>query len=186
MINMTQFIQETKKDNIVVVNKCEFKVSDDTATKIMLLIKQELTGEEIEVSQSQPEGKTPVQVTTQVTTGNVGGITKAKTPYVATKDFKPQFEIAEQTGTDGTKLFCIRRKNGWTRAEKSLMNGAIKALKNIKEIEVQYTDKSGKNRTFKAWGYNTESTAKRHLRELPTVFTIDQLNSAFTRQGESK
>lgn len=102
--------------------------------------------------------------------------TKAeKKPYVATKDFVPQYQIKELEGTDGTKLFCISRKNGWTRAEKSLMNGAIKALKGIKEIDVQY-EKDGKTRTFKAWGYGTESTAKKHMKELPTVFTVAQLN----------
>ena len=124
-----------------------------------------------------------------VSTRGIGGITKAvnkqstnkattnteKTPYKATKDFTPQYEIKEQTATDGTKLFCISRKNGWTRAEKNLMNSSIKALKGIKEIEVSY-EKDGKTRTFKAWGYNTESTAKKHLKELPTVFTVAQLN----------
>jgi len=55
------------------------------------------------------------------------------------------------------------------------MNKAIKELKGIKEIEVSY-EKDGKTRTFKAWGYNTESTAKKHLKELPTVFTVAQLN----------
>ena len=98
-----------------------------------------------------------------------------KAPYVATKDFKPVFEIKEQTATDGTQLFCISRKNGWTKSEKALMNKAIKALKGIKEIEVSY-EKDGKARTFKAWGYNTESTAKKHLKELPEVFTVAQLN----------
>ena len=107
--------------------------------------------------------------------------TKAeKKPYVATKDFVPQYQIKELEGTDGTKLFCISRKNGWTRAEKSLMNGAIKALKGIKEIEVSGVkkDKDGneKSITFKAWGYATESTAKKHLKELPAVFTVAQLN----------
>lgn len=119
--------------------------------------------------------------------GNTNGNTKArnaeqteKAPYVATKDFKPQFEIKEQTATDGTQLFCISRKNGWTKSEKALMNKAIKALKGIKEIEVKGTkkDKNGKevDFTFKAWGYNTESTAKKHLKELPEVFTVAQLN----------
>ena len=51
----------------------------------------------------------------------------------------------------------------------------IKALKGIKEIEVSY-EKDGKTRTFKAWGYNTEATAKKHMKELPEVFTVAQLN----------
>ena len=55
------------------------------------------------------------------------------------------------------------------------MNNSIKSLKGIKEIEVSY-EKDGVKRTFKAWGYNTEATAKKHLKELPTVFTVAQLN----------
>ena len=62
------------------------------------------------------------------------------------------------------------------------MNDAIKALKGIKEIEVEadFKKKDGTTYkgTFKAWGYNTESTAKKHFKELPTVFTVEQLNSA--------
>lgn len=100
-----------------------------------------------------------------------------KKPYVATKDFQCKFEIKEQTSKDGQKLFCISRANGWTKAEKALANNAIKAIKGIKEIEVEYTDKNGKNRTFKAWGFAQKSTAQKHLATLPTVITVDQLNS---------
>ena len=98
-----------------------------------------------------------------------------KSAYKATKDFTAKYQIKEQTATDGTKLFCISRANGWTRSEKSLMNKAIKELKGIKEIEVSY-EKDGKVRTFKAWGYNTEATAKKHIKELPETFTKEQLN----------
>lgn len=121
---------------------------------------------------SQPSS-TPVEVRTDK---------ESKTPYVATKDFKAQYEIKEQTSTDGTKLFCISRKNGWTKAEKKLMNDSIKSLKNIKEIEVEadFKKKDGTTYkgTFKAWGYNTLDTAKKHMRELPAVFTAEQLNGA--------
>ena len=122
-----------------------------------------------------------------VSTRGIGGISKSacvsKTttvsvknePYKATKDFTAKYEIKEQTATDGTKLFCISRKNGWTKSEKACMNNAIKALKGIKEIDVTY-EKDGVKRSFKAWGYNTESTAKKHLKELPAVFTVAQLN----------
>ena len=99
------------------------------------------------------------------------------TQYVATKDFKPQYEIKEQTAKDGTKLFCISRKNGWTRAEKNLMNNAIKNIKGIKTIEVEYTDKNGKKRTFSAWGFAQKATAQKHLATLPTVITVDELNN---------
>ena len=164
MLNMNQFLSNQVTDNTISINGAIFKVTDDVASKILALC----TGKVIETV-SQPTTKSDVAVTKSDK--------DAKTPYVATKDFKPVYEIKEQIATDGTKLFCISRKNGWTKAEKSLMNGAIKALKGIKEIEVSY-EKDGKTRTFKAWGYNTESTAKKHFKELPTVFTVAQLNGA--------
>ena len=167
MLNMNQFLGNTVADNLVVVNGMQLKVTDDIAMKVIELC----LGKNIETV-SQPVVKSDVQVTKSET----------KTPYQATKDFKPQFEIKEQTSTDGTKLFCISRKNGWTKAEKKLMNDSIKALKGIKEIEVEADFKKKDGSTykgsFKAWGYNTESTAKKHLKELPTVFTVDQLNNA--------
>lgn len=103
-------------------------------------------------------------------------VTTEKKPYVATKDFQCKFEIKEQTSKDGQKLFCISRSNGWTKAEKALANNAIKAIKGIKEIEVEYT-KDGKTRTFKAWGFSQKATAQKHLATLPTVITVEQLNS---------
>ena len=161
MINMTQFTN-TVSMNEVVVNGAKFMVTDDVALRIMHIISGiDNTSQTVNVT-----NVSTVTTKTEVT----------KTPYKATKDFTPQYEIKEQIATDGTKLFCISRKNGWTKSEKSLMNNSIKALKGIKEIEVSYTDKNGKNRTFKAWGYNTESTAKKHLKELPTIFTVAQLN----------
>ena len=162
MINMSQFTN-TVSMNEVVVNGAKFMVTDDVALRIMSIISGiELNSQTINATNVSESTVTKSEATNK--------------PYKATKDFTPQFEIKEQTATDGTKLFCISRKNGWTRSEKSLMNNSIKALKGIKEIEVSYTDKNGKNRTFKAWGYNTESTAKKHLKELPTVFTVAQLN----------
>ena len=161
MINMTQFVTNTLAENTVVVNGASFKVTDDVTLKILELLG--IGGNSQTVSASN------VSKTSASKTENTNK------PYVASKDFVPQYQIKEQTSTDGTQLFCISRKNGWTRSEKSLMNKAIKELKGIKEIEVSY-DKDGKTRTFKAWGYNTESTAKKHLKELPTVFTVAQLN----------
>ena len=160
MINMTQFTN-TVAENTVVVNGATFRVTDDVTLKILELLGIGNNSQKVNFSNDNKS---------QTTTTNT-----EKTPYVATKDFTPQFQIKEQTATDGTTLFCISRKNGWTRSEKSLMNNSIKALKGIKEIEVSY-EKDGKTRTFKAWGYNTESTAKKHLKELPTVFTVAQLN----------
>lgn len=107
---------------------------------------------------------------------NSPAVSKERKPYVATKDFKPKYKVVEYTSVAGVKLFCIARDNGWTKAEKSMMNGAIKALKGIKEIEVQGTRKDGNSFTFKAWGYATEAVAKKHLKELPALFTAAQLN----------
>lgn len=157
MINMTQFAN-TVADNTVVINGAQFKVTDDVAMQVLRLV----TGIE---SSSQTTVAPSVSKTTS----------EPKAPYVATKDFSAKYAIKEQTATDGTTLFCISRANGWTKAEKSLMNNAIKNLKGIKEIEVSY-EKDGKTRTFKAWGYNTESTAKKHIKDLPATFTVAQLN----------
>lgn len=168
---MVFMINFTNNNNTVADNKVSFCgltyfVTDKEAEQLKSILDGMVSTRGTEGSVSQ------ITTTTTPT-----AITKAeKKPYVATKDFKPQYEIKEQTATDGTKLFCISRKNGWTKAEKKLMNTAIKNLKGIKEIEVSYTDKSGNNRTFKAWGYNTESTAKKHIKDLPDVFTVAQLN----------
>lgn len=164
MINMSAFVGNVARDNEVVINGAKFMVTDEVAMQILQLV----SGSGI-VSASQSGYKAVSAPVTNTAT------TAEKKPYVATKPFTPQYEVKELVSTSGEKLFCISRKNGWTRAEKSLMNGAIKALKGIKEIDVQY-EKDGKTRTFKAWGYNTEATAKKHLKELPTVFTVAQLN----------
>lgn len=158
-------------DNKVTFCGLTYFVTDKEAEQLRSILDGMVSSRDIEKN-SVNETKAPVTVTKS----------ESKTPYIATKDFTPKFEIKEQTGNDGTKLFCISRKNGWTKAEKKLMNSAIKALKGIKEIEVsaKKTTKDGKevDFTFKAWGYNTESTAKKHFKELPTVFTVAQLNGA--------
>lgn len=163
MLNMNQFLSNPVADNIVVINGASFKVTDDVALKIMNLC----LGRSEEVS--QPVSKTPVAVTKEQS--------EPKKPYVATKDFKPQYEVKKQTSSDGKDLFCISRKNGWTKAEKKLMNDAIKALDKIITIDVSY-EKDGKARSFKAWGYKTKKQAEAMLATLPTVFTADQLNKA--------
>ena len=149
-------------DNTVVINGQTMpKISDALTEKIYSMI----MGEQ---SMSTPIVNAPQN-------NYVASDNTTKPTYVADKDFVPKYEIKEQTSVNGTKLYCISRANGWTKAEKSLMNGSIKALKGIIEVDVEYI-KDGKKRTFKAWGYKTESTAKKHLKELPTVFTVAQLN----------
>ena len=165
-------------DNKVILCDLEYMLTDDEAMKIKSILDglvSQRGGSGI-VSTGQTAYKAVQSPVTTQTTASA-----AKKVYTATKDFSPKYEIKELESTDGIKLFCISRKNGWTRAEKGLMNQAIKALKGIKEIEVAgiRKDKDGneKSITFKAWGYNTDSTAKKHLKELPTVFTADQLNN---------
>lgn len=168
-------VSEVVADNRVVLCDLEYMLTDDEVLRIKSIIDGLVAN----------RGGAGIASTSQTAYKAVSApiaetATAEKKPYVATKDFVPQYQIKELTGVDGTKLFCISRKNGWTRAEKSLMNGAIKALKGIKEIEVSGVkkDKDGneKSITFKAWGYATESTAKKHLKELPAVFTVAQLN----------
>lgn len=163
MINMTQFVTNNA-DNAVVVNGAKFMVSDEVALKIMQLINIGEVSQPISNVVTKP-ASTPAPVAKATD----------KPAYKATKDFVPKYKIEERSATDGTKLFCISRANGWTKSEKSLMNTAIKSLKGIKEIDVAY-EKDGVKRSFKAWGYNTESTAKKHIKELPVVFTVAQLN----------
>ena len=165
MLDMTKYTNKVEL-NTVVVNGAKFMVDDNVASRIMSIISDIDT-----VSQT-----VSVSDTNTATVSAVSAQSKTeKTPYKAEKDFTAKYTIKEQVAVDGTKLFCISRANGWTKAEKSLMNGAIKALKGIKEIEVSY-EKDGVKRSFKAWGYNTEATAKKHIKELPTVFTVAQLN----------
>lgn len=164
MLNMNQFLGNEVADNIVVVNGAQFKVTDSIALDIMKLC----LGQTVDTQVSQPTTGTPVAVTKDA---------KAeKKPYVATKDFKPQYEVKKQVSADGKELFCISRKNGWTKAEKKCINDAIKALDKIITIDVSY-DKDGKTRSFKAWGYKTKKQAESMMATLPTVFTVDQLNS---------
>lgn len=161
MLNMNQFLGNNEvKDNTVIINGASFKVNDDVALKIMNLV----CG--IEAVSTPVEKKTPVE-----------SKSTEKKPYVATKDFKAQYEVKKQVSSDGKELFCISRKNGWTKAEKACMNNAIKALDKIITIDVSY-DKDGKTRTFKAWGYKTKKQAESMMATLPAVFTADQLNKA--------
>lgn len=164
MLNMNQYLSNPVADNIVVVNGASFKVTDDVALKIMNLC----LGRTEEVS--QPVAVTPVAVTKS-------DKAEPKKPYVATKDFKAQYEVKKQVSSDGKELFCISRKNGWTKAEKKCMNDSIKALDKIITIDVSY-DKDGKTRTFKAWGYKTKKQAEAMMSTLPAVFTAEQLNKA--------
>ena len=164
MLNMTAYFGNQTADNEVIINGATFKVSDEVTKTILDIITGRTTAKAVDT----PQAVTPQTPASQP---------KAeKSSYSHKKDLQAQYQIQYLTGTDGTQLYCISRKNGWTKAEKHLMNSAIKALKGIKTISVEYTDKNGKTRTYNAWGYNTESTAKKHLKELPTVFTVDQLN----------
>lgn len=167
MLNMTDLfgVTEEKKDNKVIVNGMTIMVTDEIAMQVLKLC----IGKDFPETVSQPEEKTEVQVE------KVGGITKTK--YVATKDFKPQYEVKKQVSADGKQLFCISRKNGWTKAEKKCMNDAIKSLEGIITIDVAY-EKDGKAKSFKAWGYKTKKKAEEMMATLPSVFTVDQLNNA--------
>ena len=157
-------------DNRVVLCDIEYMLTDDEVLKVKSIIDGLISS------------RNNSAVSSTGTMYKASGITEVpeKKVYRATKPFTPKYQIKELTGTDGTTLWCISRENGWTRAEKSLMNSAIKALKGIKEIEVAGVrkDKDGNEKqiTFKAWGYNTQATAKKHLSELPTEFSVEQLN----------
>lgn len=73
-------------------------------------------------------------------------------------------------------LYCISRgelvdgkiKNaGWTKGEKAMINGAIKALPEIVTTRVKG------EREFTAWGYADEATAVKMMATLPTEFEVE-------------
>lgn len=150
MIKMTE---NKVADNKVVLNGATFMVDDDIATKIYNLIK----------------GVSTVSTTTEVHSTEQP---KSKSAYLATKNFIPKFEIKKQSSVDGEELYCISRKNGWTRSEKKCMNTSIKALKGITTIKCKTED----GKEYFAWGYKTKATAEKYLATLPSVFTADEIN----------
>jgi hypothetical protein len=158
-------------DNSIVLNGVrEYKLTDDETMKLMSII-------DGMISQRSTTGVSTPSTQLSRSDGKVGGITRAsKTPYEAKKAFKPQYEVKKLADADGKSLFCISRKNGWTRAEKALTNAAIKALPEIITISVPY-EKDGKTRTFSAWGYKTKKRAEEMLEQLPTEFSADELNN---------
>ena len=161
MLNMNLYLSNPVADNIVVVNGAQFKVTDDVALKIMNLC----LGRTEEVS--QPVDKTPVAVTKSEKS-------ESKQYGYSKKDLKVEYIIDKQTSVDGKTLFCISRgKSGWTTAEKNIINNAIKACDGIITIQVPYT---GKNGTFKAWGYKTKKEALEMVEKLPKVFSKDDIN----------
>jgi len=98
-----------------------------------------------------------------------------KQAYVHTHDLKCKYKIQKFDNKNGA-LYCISRDCGYTKAEKRCINNYIKALKNITEIDVPFTDKNGKQATFKAWGYKTKAQAEKEMKTLPTVITKEELN----------
>ena len=73
-------------------------------------------------------------------------------------------------------LFCISRGEmvdgkrihaGWTKAEKAVMNNAIKSLPDI------VTTRVTGDTSWNAWGYADEKTAIEMMQTLPTEFVIE-------------
>ena len=113
-------------DNSIVLNGVrEYKLTDDETMKLMSIIDGMI---------SQRSGSGVSTPTTKISRSN----STDKPKYEAKKAFKPQYEVKKLAGEDGKSLFCISRKNGWTRAEKALTNAAIKALPEIITISVPY------------------------------------------------
>lgn len=170
MINFTQKNSIVADNKVVLNDELTYNLTDDE----MLKIKSIIDGM---ISQRSTTGVSTPSAQISRSENKIGGITRAnKTPYEAKKAFKPQYEVKKLTGDDGKSLFCISRKNGWTRAEKALTNAAIKALPEIITISVPY-EKDGKTRTFSAWGYKTKKRAEEMLAQLPTEFSADELNN---------
>lgn len=170
MINFTQKNSIVADNKVVLNDELTYNLTDDE----MLKIKSIIDGM---ISQRSTTGVSTPTAQISRSDGKVGGITRAKkTPYEAKKAFKPQYEVKELADAQGKSLFCISRKNGWTKAEKALTNAAIKALPEIITISVPY-EKDGKPKTFFAWGYETKEHAEEMLEQLPTEISADDLNN---------
>lgn len=166
MINFTQKNSIVADNKVVLNDELTYNLTDDE----MLKIKSIIDGM---ISQRSTTGVSTPSAQISRSENKVGG---NKTPYEAKKAFKPQYEVKKLADADGKSLFCISRKNGWTRAEKALTNAAIKALPEIITISVPY-EKDGKTRTFSAWGYKTKKRAEEMLSQLPTEISADELNN---------
>lgn len=143
----------------------------------------ELTDEEIKKIKSILDGmvnsrsqSTPTPVATVATKKSETEVSEKQGKYVHKKPYKPQWEVTKMTSTEGKQLFCIRRKNGWTRAEKALANNAIKALPEIITISVPF-EKNGKTQAFKAWGFKLKKQADAMIKTLPSEFSVEELNA---------
>lgn len=101
--------------------------------------------------------------------------TSTTTKSTTTKGLKGVQYTIKKVG----KLYCISRgkidengkfKNGgWTRAEKSCINNAIKSLDGIqtqeKSVEFNYI----------SWGYPTKKKAEEMVKTLPTEFSAEEI-----------
>lgn len=163
MINFTQKNSIVEDNKVVLNDELTYNLTDDEMLKIKSIIDGMI---------SQRSGSGVSTPTTKISRSN----STDKPKYEAKKAFKPQYEVKKLAGEDGKSLFCISRKNGWTRAEKALTNAAIKALPEIITISVPY-EKDGKTRTFSAWGYKTKKRAEEMLAQLPTEISADELNN---------
>ena len=164
MINFTQKNSIVEDNKVVLNDELTYNLTDDEMLKIKSIIDGMI---------SQRSGSGVSTPTTKISRSN----STDKPKYEAKKAFKPQYEVKKLAGEDGKSLFCISRKNGWTRAEKALTNAAIKALPEIITISVPFINKKGKKDAFLAWGYETEDHAKEMLAQLPTEISADELNN---------
>lgn len=138
----------------------------------------ELTDEEIQKIKSILDGmvNSRSQSTPVATKKSETEVSEKQGKYVHKKPYKPEFEVTKMTSIEGKQLFCVRRKNGWTRAEKALANNAIKALPEIITISVPF-EKNGKTQAFKAWGFKLKKQADAMLKTLPSEFSVEELNA---------
>lgn len=163
MINFENSKQVNIDNKVVLNGQLTYELTDEEIKKI----KSILDGMVNSRSQDTP----PV-----VTKKSETSVSEKQGKYVHKKPYKPEYEVTKMTSTEGKQLFCIRRKNGWTRAEKALANNAIKALPEIITISVPF-EKNGKTQAFKAWGFKLKKQAEAMLKALPTEFSVEELNA---------
>lgn len=172
MINTTNF---TVSDNTIVVNGTTFKVSDTVATKIMQLI--------LGIGQTASTTDTVVEQPTTFTTVDTVAKKEKAVNHYSGKDLNLKFEVTKRISTDGKRYFCINRKCGWTKVEKTMVNDTIKALDGIITIKVPKENNGG---TYTAWGFKTKKEALEKMATLPLVIKKEDINAMVDKIYYSK
>lgn len=157
------------KMNEVIVNGVRFELNDEQTTVVLAKISQLLNG----------------VVPSQTVEQSTKTVSKATEP----KSYEPKEDITVRYFTDKTddgkyfinfKATTVKKDGTITdrfktpRDIKALVKAQLKAIKGIKELDNHFTDKNGKNVTYKVYGFSTKKACEDKLASLKTIFTVSE------------